>query len=120
LRAVRHDEIRVGVGEHAEGVEAYAAHGEERVRRHVDQVGKLHAADVVIMSGREQSRLRVRGHRFAGGCRHAHARAVEHRLFDIRTTICGDEARRCDALAQVEHRAERLARVLGKSRPRRQ
>jgi hypothetical protein len=119
-RSVRHDEVGVGVGQHAERVDAHTARAQQRVRRHVDDVGKLHAADIVVVPGREQARLRVRLQRLGGGDRQVDARAVERGLLDVGAAVCRSEALDGDALAQLEHGVEGFARVLGESRPGKQ
>ena len=117
-RSVRHEEVGVGVGQHAERVDADAGHREERVRRHVDDVGQLHAADVVVVPGREQARLRVRLQRLGGGGRQVDARAVERGLLGVGDGGCTERSARRRCARSASSTASKVSRVCSANRGR--
>ena len=120
LGAVHDQQIGVAAGQHAAAADAEPAFREEAVGRHLHDARQLHAADFVVLGGREHPRLGVGAVRSEAGLGQVDALAVEPRLLGVGQPVERIELLARHLLAGVHHRREGLARVIGKARPCRQ
>ena len=111
--AVRQDGVGVAARQHGVAAQGHAGLEEEAHRRHLHHGGQLHAAHIGIFGGGHQARVDEGLQGLRGLGRQVHALTVELGLLQVGQAVDGGELLGGDLLAQVQHRIEGVAAVLG-------
>ena len=116
---MRHQQVGVAHREQA-GANADRSLGKKGVGGRLDQIGQLHAAPGFVLRGTQHATVGIGFPGVMGGLGHRDPMAVKPRLLGVHEPIEWRIFFARDALAGIEHRIERVARMFGKARPRRE
>ncbi|MNV25904.1 hypothetical protein D3C71_1170150 [compost metagenome] len=112
---MHHEQVGVARSQQVRA-DADGRHRKEAVGGRLDGIGQLHAADLVVLRGRQQAGFCVGLARLVGRLGQDDLFTVEAWLLDVYGAVEGRVLLASDALAGVEHRIEGFARVVCKTR----